>query len=1575
MPDTNKNPSIKDKQSVVVPVHCDAVLMTDVKVVCGPLNDFTQLPWAKGNKNDPYIGKTVNSPNVFQPNHVLQPGLHMHWSLPKVLTKSASIPIVEKTQFLSVFGQDKGGNIWKLLQTAPNQSGSPWIAKLEGSESSAVALAEEKRVTYSSSSDPDSLISHNLSGIKDLFNQSNFPPVPNRWIVTKKNKGAQVETKVVESDYMWPESTENDPDGKNLSKYNSIFPVNTNSADEQPYRYVGRVVNPGNQADSKDNYLPHALTAVGFGDPSFAAFYPLSRSVFGYYDQGVASADADTTYEITGYYSNLNQDYFRLFKSAYLTQWAIAHDSVSGEDDTGNNKETKQKNYKYIDLLEAIRAEFEWFIPISITTKQGWPDLENLGWVDDKGLLQPKAYHYKSFLPTDIDEKVRDDVMKTINLAIKEQLPDRMICSSCYAMVQANDPPKEIPEVDLVIGHSPTEALSASIASKLSLPQKKIIEEHLEAIQFSADLEHLNLDIGPTFETLSHKKQFSDEYGGLVWTIRSKSTSNTKADKSVNEHQPALPYELGAMLNDLNLFQKSLDDTLFKIESTREQIYADWCRFLEFEKKSQGDSLVSGKFIKSETKALQTLLDSEQNFLAEINNNQTAITVALAEFDTSNQILTDMDISDWSQFWVEIENYKPAQNALNNAIKNRDKSELLAQLNAWINSEDSPPKLDFKVPTNLSKEGIELQQKLKSSNSNAGDQIWLNRLIIEALFSQVKHKGIHILEPKPASRFWRPNDPTILINGFELSSKFDLVNSSRQDGLEVCYPLSDFPDLKEVNSGMVNKLIQAISELSIVPKAPENAGDWHPLFMNWTVGFNKAIMYDDNNVITIKKYFPGYITDSYSLQNPDFQLNPDKIKDPKSATVDSIPCSGRTTLTPHAGNKLLNVVAARLAPFISEEISLPDVDFGKWPDGSKFLKSLQGTANGDSLNTELQNYLINNSKDGGPGVVNWYIDRIQQGEVFKKFNKQGNYTLEANLSEFVDWTLAATDNKSNKINVLHAAIYICSYQKLITTSYLSQTLSGFNEILQSRNQLFQLPVAHPDPLDESIGLTVEDVRLAVQGGNRFSPGEEVLPFSPIRAGSLGIEKIELVDSFGRSQSGNIKFSYSELTLPESLSNSEDPAAAYINPRFAQPTRLNFRWLDATKDCFEANTHPATNPICGWLLPNNLDDSIYIYDKEGWALGYIDQGCAWRTFPGNSVPVLPEDIENKHLSKVASWICKQGPLVNNGSSLMTALISTLDTAMENIEPENFAQHEALSLLMGQPLAVVRTLLELEIKGLYSININTGPFKDDLINFNKDQKLHKRPTLNYESVKVPVIVGDDKRLHDGLVGYWVEEAESYRDNSFFTPYEKEEVETSLIKKPQANDLQLSIDATAPLFLTMLVDPKAKVHAHCGVLPKKGISLPPDFYSNALKNIQVTFLTAPILSLEGAIHLSLPNEPGFEWSWLETDGNKWTEISTTGILRKHQVETLFKAQVNNIWNLLTQLGWIKPIDERKAVVVPTDQRLTPDLDASLASMQDQLELMLSKTMINPFSPEAHFVPNQEIKEGWLKISKNKS
>ncbi|KAA3634718.1 MAG: hypothetical protein DWQ02_10960, partial [Bacteroidetes bacterium] len=186
-----------------------------------------------------------------------------------------------------------------------------------------------------------------------------------------------------------------------------------------------------------------------------------------------------------------------------------------------------------------------------------------------------------------------------------------------------------------------------------------------------------------------------------------------------------------------------------------------------------------------------------------------------------------------------------------------------------------------------------------------------------------------------------------------------------------------------------------------------------------------------------------------------------------------------------------------------------------------------------------------------------------------------------------------------------------------------------------------------------------------------------------------------------------------------------------------------------------------------------------------------------------------------------------------------------------------------------------------------------------------------------------------------------------------------------------LPLSLDQTQPILLSMLVDPRAKVHANCGVLPIKDIHIPPDQYKKALQNIQIAFLSTPVLTPQSGIHISLPKEPGFNWSWIEIDGQKWTETSTTGILRKHQLEKHFEAQTNTIWVMLSQQGWIEITDLDKASVVPKDQRASAKLPDSFKGLENQIELLLESTKINAFDTTARFSGNQEIKEGWLKLS----
>ena len=135
-----------------------------------------------------------------------------------------------------------------------------------------------------------------------------FPVVPNRWLVLRGQSGqAGYDTGwVVESDYLHPE-------GAGAETGSATYPVDPGPGGAgKPFRYLGRVVPLAEwTADAAAERLPE-LTAVGYGEPTFAAFYPNCRNVFGLYD-GDPSISTDglrgMRYDIVGWYADGGQDY------------------------------------------------------------------------------------------------------------------------------------------------------------------------------------------------------------------------------------------------------------------------------------------------------------------------------------------------------------------------------------------------------------------------------------------------------------------------------------------------------------------------------------------------------------------------------------------------------------------------------------------------------------------------------------------------------------------------------------------------------------------------------------------------------------------------------------------------------------------------------------------------------------------------------------------------------------------------------------------------------------------------------------------------------------------------------------------------------------------------------------------------------------------------------------------------------------------------------------------------------------------------------------------------------------------
>ena len=740
-----------------------------------------------------------------------------------------------------------------------------------------------------------------------------------------------------------------------------------------------------------------------------------------------------------------------------------------------------------------------------------------------------------------------------------------------------------------------------------------------------------------------------------------------------------------------------------------------------------------------------------------------------------------------------------------------------------------------------------------------------------------------------APRYWQPNEPVVLLTGKNVKP----MDRHRADKTVTC-PITDHDpqDLMDDGAGLVAMIRDHWAPCT--PDATDTPGlrmmkanPWNPLLFEWETQVWPMVSKDGALQQKLATYQPDFITSQYCIHHDKMDLT---LEDGEAETYrDPQIYHGRSILTPQAKPLLLQQIDDYLdthlyAFFKATHALWPDEPGATIPPEAIQSAFLRLTADQRMLFRFFDETGVP-SLDRKADYLNGHLPQVQGW-----YKRSGAQSCDAFIQSILDFK-----------NVVGAEFHV-----------LTQSLTGFNAALLAQKQTLQLPVSDPLAFPDQDGLsTYQDfantAATAVQNRfNRYAPAP-MLAFSPIRSGRMALSQLRLIDTFGRHANvdvGRLQSAAVSTTLNATDPDTLGPGQALLPPRFVQPVRLNFRWLagghgrnhedqDLRAD-IQANSHPATSPVCGWLVPNLLDGSLQVFDPDGRALGYLDLKGTWRRPPGQT-GVARDALPNVHLQRVVSWLEWSG---GTDTGILASFLSAMDTALENVDPVNWAQHESIALLMARPVAVVRAELRLEMRGRPALDPDWDLYDHALKN-GRDPKLESRLV---EAVDVPIRIGEHDQLNDGLIGFWKEtviDKDGHYDlpDTFMSPQADALCPISTtdgktvrvaphlthgIGEDQALNFTLRLHQP-PQKLTMLVDPRARVHASCGIVPTKAINIPPDQYRKALKAIEVSFMASPVLAVirvpqDGiaAINIPLPKVPDYQWRWTENSAQDWRDTT---------------------------------------------------------------------------------------------------
>jgi hypothetical protein len=346
----------------------------------------------------------------------------------------------------------------------------------------------------------------------------------------------------------------------------------------------------------------------------------------------------------------------------------------------------------------------------------------------------------------------------------------------------------------------------------------------------------------------------------------------------------------------------------------------------------------------------------------------------------------------------------------------------------------------------------------------------------------------------------------------------------------------------------------------------------------------------------------------------------------------------------------------------------------------------------------------------------------------------------------------------------------------------------------------------------------------------------------------------------------------------------------LPPRLAQDAQVSFRAIANDLSCADVDLVAGANPVCGWIVPDHLDRSLAVYAPDGtpWGQLYLSKHAtgyqvAWQPDPTNpQAPASPGEIPNDYAAAMLGSLYER----NDAGAALSDLLLVIDETLWGIEPGGPSKDQDLSVLVGRPLAIVRTEVALKLRGTAAVSQDWwNMFDADWTSWPASQPASLAELDGgIRDLSWPVRLGDPALRDDGLIGYFADAAEGPTGpaastwDSFAVVNRPAGMASSFLKAigQDAGYVQVRFtdDRVAdpdPALqqaqrLTMFVDPRAAVHAFTGLLPVTSLRLDDRFVTAALQALNYLFRAGPFLTSPDAVRIPRPAERKGSWSWFD-------------------------------------------------------------------------------------------------------------